>query len=107
MDILINHFASLSACKVEKTIIYTCTYNNYLIYLLIKNQIMHLFWVRYSSPLVKFTPKLVLSLYMTVKCPVRIRLRINFTIEGLIVTIERGNSQFEFNYRLAVLLDRL
>lgn len=43
---------------------------------------------------------------MTVKCPVRIRLQTNFTIEGLIVTIERGSSQFEFNYRLAVLLDR-
>jgi len=41
---------------------------------------------------------------MTAKCPVRIRLRINFTIEGLIVTTERGNSQFEFGYKVAVLL---
>ena len=55
-------------------------------------------------PLVKFTPILVLSLYMTVKCPVRARWRINCTISGLIVTTERGNSQFEFYYRVVISL---
>ena len=54
-------------------------------------------------PLVKFTPILVLSLYMTVKCPVRARWRINCTISGLIVTTERGNSQFEYCYRVVIL----
>ena len=55
-------------------------------------------------PLVKFTPILVLSLYMTVKCPVRARWRINCTISGLIVTTERGNSQFEYCYKVVILL---
>ena len=55
-------------------------------------------------PLVKFTPILVLSLYMTVKCPVRARWRINCTISGLIVTTERGNSQFEYCYKVVISL---
>jgi len=41
---------------------------------------------------------------MAVKCPVRTRWQINCTIAGLVVTTERGNSQFDFSYKVAVLL---
>ena len=43
---------------------------------------------------------------MTVKCPVRARWRINCTISGLIVTTERGNSQFEFCYKIVISFDK-